>query len=288
MIYSPLRYPGGKNRLSKFIAKICLDNDISGHYIEPYAGGAAVALYLLLENKVGRITINDFDKSIYAFWYAVLNHTDEFCKLIENAELSYDEWIKQKEIQKNKENCNLLALGFSTFYLNRTNRSGIICAGLIGGGKQNGTYKMDCRFNKPELINRIKKIAKYKNKIHLFNKDALNLVKKIKSTYNNKNTIIYFDPPYYLKGATLYKNSYKGDDHKKVATSIKTIEGANWIISYDNTQEIKSIYGWVKNKYEYILSHSAYKTKKGKEILFFSDSLGVTDFKMIPTYKSIA
>ncbi len=288
MIYSPLRYPGGKNRLSKFIAKVCLDNDISGHYIEPYAGGAAVALYLLLENKVGRITINDFDKSIYAFWYAVLNHTDEFCKLIENAELSYDQWIKQKEIQKNKENCNLLVLGFSTFYLNRTNRSGIICAGLIGGGKQNGTYKMDCRFNKQKLINRIRKIAKYKNKIHLFNKDALNLVKKIKSTYNNKNTIIYFDPPYYLKGATLYKNSYKDDDHKKVATLIKTIEGANWIISYDNTQEIKSIYGWVKNKYEYILSHSAYKTKKGKEILFFSDSLGVTDFKMIPTYKSIA
>ena len=160
MIYSPLRYPGGKNRLSKFIAKVCLDNDISGHYIEPYAGGAAVALYLLLENKVGRITINDFDKSIYAFWYAVLNHTDEFCKLIENAELSYDQWIKQKEIQKNKSQCDLLALGFSTFYLNRTNRSGIICAGLIGGVKQNGIYKMDCRFNKPELINRIKKNSK--------------------------------------------------------------------------------------------------------------------------------
>ena len=285
MIYSPLRYPGGKNRLSKFIAKVCLDNDIHGHYIEPYAGGAAVALYLLLENKVGKITINDFDKSIYAFWYAILNHTDEFCKLIRDTELSYNQWIKQKAIQRNKKNYNLLALGFSTFYLNRTNRSGIICAGLIGGVKQNGIYKMYCRFNKQELINRIIKIAKYKNKIHLFNKDALDLIKKIKSAYNNRNTIIYFDPPYYLKGATLYKNSYKDDDHKKVATLIKTIKGANWIISYDNTQEIKSIYGWVKNKYEYILSHSAYKMKKGKEILFFSDNLGVIDFKIIPTYK---
>lgn len=151
MNYSPLRYPGGKNKLSIFIAKICVDNNITGHYIEPYCGGSAVALFLLLEGFVEKISLNDKDRSIYAFWYSVLNNTEEFCELIENAELSINEWRKQRDIQKNKEQEELLSLGFSTFYLNKTNRSGIINAGVIGGINQDGNYLMNCRFNKKKI-----------------------------------------------------------------------------------------------------------------------------------------
>ena len=137
MHYSPLRYPGGKNKLSAFIAKICIDNNINGHYVEPYSGGASVALFLLLEGFVKKITINDKDRSIYAFWFCILNKTKQLCELIENAELTIEEWKKQKEIQNNKKTADLLDLGFSTFYLNRTNRSGIINAGVMGGIDQN-------------------------------------------------------------------------------------------------------------------------------------------------------
>ena len=151
MNYSPLRYPGGKNKLSAFIAKICIDNNIDGHYVEPYCGGSAVALFLLLEGFVKKISINDKDRSIYAFWYSVLNYTDQFCNLIQNAELTIKEWRVQQDIQKNKEEEGLLSLGFSTFYLNRTNRSGIINAGVIGGVNQNGNYLIGCRFNKKKL-----------------------------------------------------------------------------------------------------------------------------------------
>ena len=151
MFYSPLRYPGGKNKLSAFIAKICIDNNINGHYVEPYSGGASVALFLLLEGYVNKITINDRDRSIYAFWYSVLNKTNQLCELIQNAELTVEEWRKQKAVQSNKKNVDLLELGFSTFYLNRTNRSGIINAGVMGGIKQNGNYLMDCRFKKLTL-----------------------------------------------------------------------------------------------------------------------------------------
>jgi len=150
MFYSPLRYPGGKNKLSAFIAKICIDNNINGHYVEPYSGGASVALFLLMEGFVEKITINDKDRSIYAFWYSVLNKTNKLCERIENAELNIEEWRKQKEVQANKKKADLLDLGFSTFYLNRTNRSGIINAGVIGGIQQNGNYLMDCRFNKED------------------------------------------------------------------------------------------------------------------------------------------
>ncbi len=283
MFYSPLRYPGGKNKLSKFISKVCIDNDIKGHYVEPYAGGASVALYLLLEDKVDKITINDFDRSIYAFWRSVLRNTKKLCDLIENTEINIENWQKAKNIQKNKSKENLLDLGFSTFFLNRTNFSGIINAGVIGGPGQNGKYKIDCRFNKKELIKRIKLIAKHKKQIKLYNLDALKLIKKIEKESDNNQTIFYFDPPYYLKASSLYMNYYKNNQHKEVAEAIKNIRNINWIVSYDNTLEIEKIYNWISSKFikKYSFNHSAYRAKEGNEILFFSNSLKNLDLRNI-------
>ena len=275
MFYSPLRYPGGKNKLAKFIAKICIDNNINNHYIEPYAGGAAVALYLLMENKVSKITINDFDRSIYAFWHSVLNDTKKLCNLIEETDITIENWQKAKEIQNNKKEAILLKLGFSTFFLNRTNISGIINAGVIGGIEQKGEYKMNCRFNKRDLIDRIKKIAKHKKNITIYNLDAIELIKKIQKKELCSQTIFYFDPPYYLKGSSLYVNYYNDADHKEVANMIKKIKKIEWIVSYDDTSQIKKIYNWVNKKIEYSVSHTAYKAKPGKEVLFFSKNLKI-------------
>lgn len=272
MLYSPLRYPGGKNKLSAFIAKICLDNNVDGHYVEPYSGGASVALFLLFEGFVNKITINDKDRSIYAFWYSVLNTTETLCELISNAEFTVEEWKRQKSIQSNKENQDLLTLGFSTFYLNRTNRSGIINAGIIGGINQTGAYLMDCRFNKEALIKRIKLIASRKDDIRLFEKDAVELIELIQTEANDNNIIFYFDPPYYLKASSLYMNHYKDDNHKIVSDKIKAINNIKWIVSYDNVPEIITLYNEC-NKKEFSFKHTAYKSRIGKEVMFFSDEL---------------
>jgi DNA adenine methylase len=270
--YSPLRYPGGKNKLSAFIAKICIDNQINGHYVEPYSGGASVALFLLLEGFVSKITINDKDRSIYAFWYSVLNNTKSLCYLIENTEFTITEWRKQKEVQNRKSKVDLLELGFSTFYLNRTNRSGIINAGVIGGIEQNGNYLMDCRFNKTELIERIKAIAKRKKDIRLYRKDAIKLIDKIETESIDNNVIFYFDPPYYLKASSLYMNHYKDDNHKIVSDKIKGIKNIKWLVSYDNVPQIKSLYSDCFKK-EYSFKHTAYSIRDGQEILFLSSNL---------------
>lgn len=272
MFYSPLRYPGGKNKLSAFIAKICIDNNINGHYVEPYSGGASVALFLLLEGFVNKITINDRDRSIYAFWHSVLNRTNQLCELIENAELTINEWRRQKDVQRNKKNADLLDLGFSTFYLNRTNRSGIINAGVMGGIEQNGNYLMDCRFNKEDLIQRIKNIAKHKKSIRLYRKDAIKLIDKIQTEAENDNVVFYFDPPYYLKASTLYMNHYEDKNHKKVSDKIKSIENIKWIVSYDNVPEIQKLYSDCQKK-EFSFKHTAYESRVGKEILFFSNNV---------------
>lgn len=272
MFYSPLRYPGGKNKLSSFLAKICVDNKIHGHYVEPYAGGASVALFLLLEGYVKQITINDKDRSIFSFWHSVLNESENLCSLIDNVEVTMENWHIQKEIQRNKENATLLELGFSTLFLNRTNRSGIIRGGAIGGVNQLGNYKIDCRFNKEDIKNRIRQIAKYREFINLYNLDAIELIDKIQIEANAPDTIFYFDPPYYLKAESLYMNHYVDENHKIISEKIKSINGINWIVSYDDHEFIENLYETSPKK-KYSFNHSAFSARAGKEILFFSNNL---------------
>lgn len=278
MHYSPLRYPGGKNKLSAFIAQICVENNINGHYVEPYSGGASVALFLLFEGFVSKITINDKDRSLYAFWHSVLNKTEQLCELIKNTEITIDEWRRQKEIQTRKQNADLLELGFSTFFLNRTNRSGIINGGMIGGVSQNGDYRIDCRFNKTDLINRIRKIASRKKDIRLYKKDALKLIEKIQKESKDSNVIFYFDPPYYYKASSLYMNHYEDESHRLVSEKIKSIKNIQWIVSYDNVPEIKNLYSNCDKK-EYSFKHTAHSARVGKEILFFSSGLLKTNLE---------
>ncbi|MCX6789061.1 MAG: DNA adenine methylase, partial [Candidatus Gribaldobacteria bacterium] len=225
-----------------------------------------------MHGYVKEITINDFDQAIYAFWHAILNDTEKFCRKIKNTDITVENWKKFKKINSNKETAKLFDLGFATFFLNRTNYSGIIDGGIVGGLSQKGKYKIDCRFNKEKLIERIRFIAQYKKNIHLYNLDALELVEKIQKKQANENTIFYFDPPYYLKGPSLYMSHYKHDDHKKVSEEIQKIKNIKWIISYDNTPEIKKLY-IDSAREECVFFHTANEIKEGKETLFFSNNL---------------
>lgn len=283
--YSPLRYPGGKSKLAKFVALLCRENQISasgGHYVEPYAGGASVALYLLLEGHVAEITINDSDRAIYAVWHAILNDTDRLIAKIRRAPIDLKTWQKCREVQRQKDAADLFDLGFSTLFLNRTNVSGIIDGGVIGGQKQEGEYTIGCRFNKPEIVRRIRAIAKHRSKIHLHNLDALELIRTITATAPDSSTIFYFDPPYYLKGESLYLNAYEYSDHKDVSEAIQRINGARWLVSYDPAKEIKQLY---KNyrKIEYSLWHTARTARMGGEVIFFSRNLKLPDNITDPT-----
>lgn len=272
---SPLRYPGGKGKVYNQIVELLQKNDKIGRiYIEPFAGGCGLALMLLINNKVSELILNDIDRSIYSFWKAILLYNDEFCSLIEKADLSIMEREKQKKIQDNKSKMDLrkkidiLRLGFSTFYLNRVNRSGIIKAGVIGGINQNGNYKMDCRFNKKTLIDQIKKIGTYKNNIKFYNLDAIKFLEKIKEI---ENTFIFFDPPYYEKGKDLYTNFYNHKDHEKLAKHITELQ-TDWIVTYDNVDEIKKMYNGQRIK-EFDITYTLAKKRTAKEVIIYCDSL---------------
>lgn len=270
--YSPLRYPGGKSRVSGFIAQLIKDNNIvEGTYVEPFAGGAGVALNLLFNRLVKNIYINDKDRAIYAFWKAITESTEEFINKIMEVNITIDEWEQQRKIQLNKNDANLFDLGFSTFFLNRTNRSGIIMGGVIGGKAQAGDWKLDVRFNKEKLISKILKIAEYKNNIIIQNKDAIDLLKTDVSTLNIKNTLIYLDPPYYKQGKKLYMNSFTHQQHVSLFEEINKMKHL-WLVSYDDCQEIHNIYKSKRN-ITYPLRYTACVKYSGKEAMFASDNL---------------
>lgn len=238
--FSPLRYPGGKSALYPIIKEIIEHNDLTNcSYAEPYAGGAGLALKLLFNKDVSEIYINDSDPVIAAFWFSIINETENFIKLMEKAEMSIKEWKKQKDILLNHEKYSTLEKGFSAFYLNRTNRSGIIAkAGVIGGVEQNGNYKMDCRFPRIKLIQRIEKIASYKSSIHISSQDAKDFMQALDL---KKDIFFYIDPPYFKKGNQLYKNFYNAEDHQYVRDVISSLSSP-WFLTYDNVDEIKSLY----------------------------------------------
>jgi DNA adenine methylase len=274
---TPLRYPGGKGKLTDFIKLVFEQNGLlDGHYCEPYVGGAGIALNLLMLEYASCIHINDLDPSVFAFWHSVINAPDELCKMIRDVKLNMVEWQKQKDIQRQPKNYSLLELGFSTFFLNRTNRSGILTGGVIGGINQTGNWKLDARFNKVALCRRIKKIAFYRSRIRLYNLDAAVLITDVLPSLQ-KNTLVYLDPPYYVNAERLYKNHYKHDDHVAIAKLVKKIK-IPWIVSYDHRPEIVAMYKGCPT-INYGMNYSAANRYKGSEVMFFSEKLSIPDME---------
>lgn len=268
---SPLRYPGGKTCLVPLFEKVIEENSLSDiTYVEPYAGGAGAALALLYSGKVGRIVINDLDAAIYAFWHAAVKSSEAFIEKMKHTPVNVREWRRQKKIYQDKK-ANIFDRGFATFFLNRTNVSGIMEGGPIGGLEQKGKWKINARFNKKTLTKRLQQLGSYADKITVTNRDGVDL---IKDYLQAQNTFIYLDPPYFEKGSSLYMNSYKGADHSSLADVLNHNSNSFWLLTYDNKRQIKSLYP-DRRVVNFSLAYRAYEARIGKEILILADSVKV-------------
>ncbi|MHB8057052.1 MAG: DNA adenine methylase [Desulfuromonadaceae bacterium] len=286
-LYSPLRYPGGKAPFAPFIAEIMEANRlVGGHYLEPYAGGAGVALELLFHGYVSHIHINDIDPAVYAFWVSVSQYTDELLDLLESTPITMEEWFRWRSVLRDENEVSMVEKGFATLFLNRTNRSGILKAGVIGGKAQIGEYKLDARFKKDVIAARIKKIAEHADRVSVYCEDSLQLLRRC-ADFLPQKSLIYLDPPYYVKGKGLYRNYYEHDDHNGIA---ETLQNDNfqwpWVVSYDNVEEICSMYKLSKSL-SYGLNYTAQRRYIGNEVMFFSQHLLIPN-EAIPQIKSVA
>jgi DNA adenine methylase len=272
--HTPLRYPGGKGKLARYVASVMEENGLcGGTYVEPYAGGAAVAMSLLLSGHAKRIHINDLSPQVHAFWRAVLDETEELLALIHDTPVTMANWKTMREVFSDAE-ASSLELGFATFFLNRTNRSGILKAGVIGGKDQSGPWKLDARYNKRDLARRIKTIADKRSAIHLHCKDARQLVNRLAPQIAELN-LVYLDPPYFQKGQDLYLNFYEEDDHAKLASTLAGLPSrVRWMLSYDAHPRIATLYRKFKG-FEYTLNYTAQDRTRGRELIFFSSGMRI-------------
>ena len=269
--FSPLRYPGGKAALANYVKALILRNDLLGcEYAEPYCGGAGVAMELLRLELVSKIRINDADPAIACFWRTLVSNPDELCHRVSKARLTISQWRKQRSVLKNPEEHSHEDLGFAAFYLNRVNRSGILSAGPIGGIAQNGNWLMDARFNRKALIDTLQEIGQFKNRIQVYNEDALLFLRRIRRR-PAATTFCYLDPPYVVQGKRLYQNFYTESDHAKVAASVGKLE-CPWIVSYDNVPLIRELYS-VYRSMTYGIRYSAHQHTIGTEIMLFSNRI---------------
>jgi DNA adenine methylase len=256
-------------------------NDAIGwDYVEPYAGGAGIAIELLLDGKVGRIHLNDASPHIFSLWHTLLTAPDDFCSRISRASLSIEAWRRHREVVRHPHEHSVAELGFSTFYLNRCNRSGVLTAGVIGGLAQKGRWRIDARFHRNELIRRIEAIAEHSEKIKVSNLDAETFM----STSVNRlprETLVYCDPPYYERAQRLYLSVYKHADHVRLATFIQSKLRRKWLVSYDSHPEVLKLYG-ERRKFQYGLQYSAVRVHEGQEVFVFSDDLTIPRTSVLP------
>lgn len=239
---SPLRYPGGKGRMGPWLASLLSANGLKGGcYVEPYAGGAGAALFLLLQGYARRIVINDADPAIYAFWDAVVNDTDALIKIILKRSATMKTRSAARSVLERTEEHSRLDVAFAAFFLNRTSRSGILNGGVIGGKSQDGPYKLNARYNVSNLVARIRAVGAMRDKIQVYGLDALEFFEEVGGKLPQKKTLIYLDPPYYLKGSQLYRNCYRHEDHVAVGKMAKSLSRPV-VITYDDTPEIRKIY----------------------------------------------
>lgn len=272
-LYTPFRYPGGKARFAPLIAGVIADNNLTGgHYLEPYAGGAGVALSLLVDGVVEHVHINDADPAIADFWRAATVQSDQLITMVAAEPISMDAWHHWRGVMLGTIQGTDLERGFATLFLNRTNRSGILKAGVIGGKAQAGNYKIDARFMREELCSRLERIGANSGGIHVYEEDAHELLMRCHQFLPLKS-LVYLDPPYYVKGAGLYRNFYKHADHVRIANLLDSdCFKLPWIVSYDNTEEIKEMYSY-STPYAYGLNYTAQRRYTGSEVMFFSDRL---------------
>ena len=277
---SPLRYPGGKGCLAPFIADLIAAQRMRPtEYAEPFAGGAGAALRLLINEQVRVVHINDLNPGIAALWRCVFFETEAFVQRIENGAVSMDAWETHRAVYESPSGASDLDLGFATFFLNRCNRSGILSARPIGGLQQAGRWKLDARFNRSNLAERVRLLSQYRQRVRITQLDARAFLSNLAAS--GIRVLAYVDPPYLVQGDALYMDSLSAEDHVDLAEHLRA-SPIPWFLTYDAHERVTTeLYKGLRTV-QFNIAHTAQVQHVGSEYAVFSDGLELPAMDLIP------
>lgn len=266
---SPFRYPGGKAFLTGYLANAVKNlpsaEDVS--YVEPFCGGAGAALALLGQGRVKKLHLNDRDVRIFSAWQAILYENERFLSTLKETPVTISTWQRFREILTDNPSKYSFELGFATYFINRTSRSGIILgSGPIGGYGQSGNWKIDARYYRETMERRIKWIGSISDQVSLSNTDGISFLKRCSTKLNGDSTLYFVDPPYVQAGSRLYLNGMNDRLHRGLATFLTSGSLPHWVLTYDNDPLIREIYA---DRELSLLSvnYSLRQTRKANELL---------------------
>lgn len=264
---SPFRYPGGKAAIQAFLeSEICQLVGETRHYVEPFAGGAGAALGLLSAGIVQKIHLNDLDIRIYSSWRAMLEETERFVDRLQNVCVDLETWKWAQTVMREADRYSF-DLGFATFFINRTSRAGILSgSGPIGGYLQEGTWRMDARFYRETLIDRVKYVGDHASQIDLDCSPALQFLRTKSNLLPDNSTYYFIDPPYVRAGARLYLNAMSNKDHVELASFIGGSHLLNWSVTYDDHPDVRELYQNHRIR-KLIVAYSLGKPRREGEVL---------------------
>jgi DNA adenine methylase len=243
VVLSPLRYPGGKRRLMPYVAAALEENRLQPDlFVEPFAGGASVALELLATARVRRIGLAERDPYVASFWHTVFFDSEWLCRQVEQVDVTLKTWQRMKSTRFRSKRAQALAC----LFLNRTSFNGTLHdhAGPIGGQKQAGDYKLDCRFPRARLVRRIRTcaaLAEGDSVAFVREADALDVIRDARRGFGHENVFLYLDPPFWGKASRLYRFSFTVADHTRLANALRHLR-VPYLLSYDAAPEIEQLY----------------------------------------------
>lgn len=244
---SPLRYPGGKRKLAPFVADLMARCDGRPElFVEPFAGGASVSISLLEADYVDMIALADADPLVGSFWSVVFSdQAHVLADMVYDARITLEEWLRLRSL----EAAPGIEAAFKCLFLNRTSFSGSLnnVAGPIGGKSQAGDYKIDCRFNRNKLAERILELSRLRHRVRFVRTQTfaktLSDVRRTAVARDRPSSLFwYLDPPFFAKADRLYRYHFEAEDHVGFAEATAAIPG-HWLLSYDDHPDARRLHG---------------------------------------------
>jgi DNA adenine methylase len=249
------RYPGGKgkSKLCNEIARRLTDQaEHTGlQYREPFFGGGSVGLKFLSDNPgTKKIWINDKDIGISCLWTAVIRYHDDFKSRVHGFVPSVTAFRELRSelttISTLPKQCDeIVDIGFKKLAIHQISYSGLgtKSGGPLGGVEQKSKYKIDCRWSPDYICKKVDKLHSQFKTIEVQGDGCTNLDFSSLIEDTSCDSLLYLDPPYYVKGNDLYQCGFTSKDHERLASALKNTKHA-WVLSYDDCHEIRELYKW--------------------------------------------